>query len=156
MAEIYLCGYKVLLDDEDVEKVKKYKWHLRDRNIDIIYFVTNLYKEKRKLYLHRYITNARNGFCIDHMNHDFLDNRKCNLRECTQKDNNRNMIIRRNNTSGYQGVCWDKSKNKWMAKIKINHKDIFLGRYDNKELAYRVYNDRAKKNMENFIKKVRL
>lgn len=38
-----------------------------------------------------------------------------------------------------QGVCFDKEKNKFMAKIKINGKDTYLGYYNTSEEAAQVY-----------------
>lgn len=35
-----------------------------------------------------------------------------------------------NNTSGTKGVCWDKTRNKWVAQINIRKKAIRLGRFD--------------------------
>ena len=49
-----------------------------------------------------------------------------------------NQNKRSNNTSGYTGVLWDKAKNKWMARIKVNYKQIFLGYYDTLEKAIEV------------------
>ena len=34
-----------------------------------------------------------------------------------------------NNTSGHKGVTFDKSRNKWMAHIKLNGKHKTLGRF---------------------------
>jgi hypothetical protein len=36
-----------------------------------------------------------------------------------------------NNTSGYKGVCWNKKNSKWLARIRINNKRIYLGYFDN-------------------------
>lgn len=44
-------------------------------------------------------------------------------------------IIALNNTSGYKGVAWDKSRNKWVAYIKLNGKTKNLGRFSTKEEA---------------------
>ena len=35
-----------------------------------------------------------------------------------------------NNSSGYPGVSWDKTRKKWLATIQINRKSINLGRYE--------------------------
>lgn len=39
------------------------------------------------------------------------------------------------NTSGYTGVTWDKSRNKWLAQIIFQGKNYHLGRYEDKKLA---------------------
>lgn len=35
------------------------------------------------------------------------------------------------NTSGYKGVTWSKQNNKWMAQLKVNDKNLYLGFYHN-------------------------
>jgi hypothetical protein len=39
--------------------------------------------------------------------------------------------LRKNNKSGFNGVCFDKSKNKWKSSIHFNNKEIHLGRFYN-------------------------
>ena len=41
----------------------------------------------------------------------------------------------RNNKSGYKGVYWSKSKQRWEAKIGFRGKSISLGSFPNKEDA---------------------
>lgn len=41
-----------------------------------------------------------------------------------------NRRVNKNNTSGIKGVYWSKRDNKWDAKIKINYKDVPIGRYE--------------------------
>ena len=66
---------------------------------------------------------------IDHINGIRTDNRIVNLRLATNSENGKNHGKNKNNTSGYQGVYWDKANVKWRAIIKFNNKSISLGRY---------------------------
>ncbi len=66
---------------------------------------------------------------IDHINHDRSDNRISNLREVTRKENQQNMSMRSDNVSGVTGVSWDKSRNRWAARIKVDAGYIYLGRF---------------------------
>ncbi len=75
---------------------------------------------------------------IDHINGNPSDNRWNNLRECTAAQNAHNSKIRKNNNSGFKGVCWHKSK-KWHVRIGINNKRIYIGLFDTKEEAYEAY-----------------
>ncbi len=75
--------------------------------------------------------NARSGELIDHINHDTLDNRKCNLRVCDKVRNGRNRRLNVNSTSGYKGVTWSEQNRKWMAYIYDHKKFKNLGYYTN-------------------------
>ena len=66
---------------------------------------------------------------IDHVNGVKSDNRIANLRKASNSQNGKNLSIKKNNTSGYPGVSFDKANNKWRAMIKVNYKSIHLGRF---------------------------
>lgn len=88
-----------------------------------------------KLYLaHRlawfYITGEWPINQIDHVNRNKSDNRLCNLRLATNKQNGENLPLLCVNVSGYRGVSWDAPRNKWKAQIKHHGKNIFIGRFD--------------------------
>ena len=89
----------------------------------------------KRIYAHQIAWAIHHGkwseLQIDHINLNKLDNRIANLREATNSQNGKNLPIKSNNTSGFTGVCWDKLNNKWRAIIKVDHKQINLGRYVN-------------------------
>ncbi len=64
---------------------------------------------------------------IDHKNRIGSDNRIENLREATDSQNSMNCKIRSDNTSGYQGVSFDKRQKKYQAYINVNGNKINLG-----------------------------
>lgn len=74
---------------------------------------------------------------IDHINRIRNDNRICNLRQATRKENAAN--TKTWSSSGRKGVSWDKSRGKWSAKITVNKKTINLGCFDCPELAAQEY-----------------
>lgn len=93
---------KAIIDKDDLERVKKYKWHKSKCG----YIETTL-KGHKNMFLHRYITNCPEDKVVDHINHDKTDNRKSNLKICTQKENMQNLkkepygitkIVRNKNT----------------------------------------------------------
>ena len=86
-----------------------------------------LYKRSRLAWLFMYGYFPEHE--VDHINRIRKDDRGINLREVSHQCNLRNCGNFKHNTSGVKGVCWDKNKNKWMSKIKINQKTIFLGYY---------------------------
>lgn len=94
---------------------------------------------------HLYMAGEWPKHQIDHEFGICDDNRWCNLRDVTQSVNMQNQRNpHRDNKSGYQGVCWSKEKFKWMARISVNNKDIFLGYFDCKHQAgaYRLQKKR--------------
>ena len=71
----------------------------------------------------------------DHIDRNTLNNRRNNLRPATQSENAKNHTKRKNNTSGFTGVYWDKNNNNWMVSIHIDKQIHWLGRYTNKNDA---------------------
>ena len=68
---------------------------------------------------------------IDHKNHNPLDNRVENLRIITQRQNMEN--------AQRQGISFDKSRNKWRARIQKDDKEIYLGRFEKENDAKEAY-----------------
>lgn len=83
------------------------------------------------------------GLDLDHQDCNKLNNRIANLRLATRTENLRNVGIRSNNTSGVKGVGWDKSRDLWRARIKVNKKDINLGHFLSREDAAIAYAEAA-------------
>lgn len=82
--------------------------------------------------LHRLIINVNyKNKQVDHINHNPLDNRKENLRICSNMQNNWNKGKQKNNTSGIKGVCFLKNCNKWYARITVDGKTYNLGLFKN-------------------------
>lgn len=72
---------------------------------------------------------------IDHRDLDKGNNRFNNLREATHQQNAANRKAQSNNTSGYKGVAWSSSAQKWMARVAGQ----YLGVFDKPEDAARAY-----------------
>lgn len=128
-----------LIDDEDFDKVNKIKWHLGKCG----YVMGTERKTRKRFYLHRFILNPRKGLIIDHINNDSLDNRKENLRICTQSENLRNRSKMKRNKSGFKGVSWSKVRKKWIAQIALDNKSFNLGGFVNKKNAINAYKKAA-------------
>lgn len=82
-----------------------------------------------------YMTKQWPSKQIDHINRISIDDRWENLREVTPSENQCNRGMPKNNKSGVKGVVWHKQKSKWMAQIRVNNKNIYLGIYDDIEDA---------------------
>lgn len=143
MREISLTQGKVaLVDDEDYEWLSAYKWCYTS---PIGYAVTKVRTPEKQvsMLMHRLIMNAPTNLVTDHINHNKLDNRRENLRLCTRQENNRNMPMRSNNTSGYKGVYWHKARSKWQANIRHLGEEVYLGVFEDKHEAALAYNEKA-------------
>jgi hypothetical protein len=103
-----------------------------------------IYLNKKYLFAHRIIWEIFNGaipkgLVIDHINGNRSDNRIENLRICTFQQNHFNRGKQSNNKSGFKGVSWHKQKQKWVAQIKIDGRNKFLGYFVDPEKAYEKY-----------------
>lgn len=133
-AEVCLCNRKrelvakAKIDLDDIEKIERHTWHLNNTG----YATTNIFKNGKKKYtlLHRYILDNIVNLEVDHINRIPLDNRKKNLRICTSRQNSRN--------TNAIGVTWHKDREKWVAQIMVNYKQINLGYYIDKEDALKA------------------
>lgn len=118
-------GEEFYIDKDDVDLVKQYTWCINQG------YVIN----RDGVMLHRLLTNAPSYKDVDHINHNKLDNRRCNLRIVFDYENLWNQKISKNNTSGATGVYFDKDSNKWIALICVNRENKYLGRYPSFEEA---------------------
>lgn len=128
-------GSFFLCDQEDIGLVEQNTWYLNQngyaRNTDGIYF-------------HRMVINIPEGYVIDHINRDKLDNRKENLRTCLPRDNCHNRGLYVTNTSGHTGV-YELKSGRFSAGITVDYKSIHLGNYKTYEEACKIYEDAKEK-----------
>lgn len=137
-------GYKVVVDDEDADRVRAYSWWLSSApEIDghVICFSAKIGKKIMKL--HRFIMGDPKGLLVDHEDGDRLNNRKSNLRVCTVRENNMNRKMTKLNRSGYRGVSYSKSRGKWRATISLDGRMLHLGYFDKPEVASAEYEKAA-------------
>ncbi len=92
-----------------------------------IFFNSKMYKAHRLVFL--YMTGNLPIDDIDHINHIKDDNRWVNLRDVTTLENCRNMSKSKFNTSGVNGVHFNKQTGKWVSRITVEGKRIPLGSY---------------------------
>jgi len=79
---------------------------------------------------------------IDHIDGNTSNDNPSNLRLVSHILNSRNMKKNKNNTSGYTGVSYDKTRNKYVAQIAVscNHmrRCLTLGHTDSPEEAFKI------------------
>ena len=71
----------------------------------------------------------------DHINGDKLDNRACNLRECSPFQSAQNRCLFKNSKSGIKGVSWDREARKWRARAWMHGRAKLSGRFGRLEDA---------------------
>lgn len=145
--EVNINGYPVLIDDDDLSIVQRYRWYTMASKDNLIYFLS-FYKQNGKritVSLHREIANCQynDGKYVDHKNGNTFDNRKGNLRICTMKENVRNRKLCRTSTTGFKSVT--KVRGRYRARIGVDDKRIHLGYFDTPEQAHQAYCAAAKK-----------
>jgi hypothetical protein len=79
---------------------------------------------------------------LDHINGNRSDNRIVNLREATSTENKRNRVAKVG-SSAFKGVYWEKTKRKWVARIKIASRTRHIGCFDKEEAAAKAYDAEA-------------
>jgi hypothetical protein len=114
----------------------------------LLWVCGNLYSAHRLAFL--YMTGTFPNNDIDHINGIRSDNRWLNLREATRSQNMKNTAKYKTNSSGYKGVSYVKSSNKWLAQACLNRKNFKLGYFDTPEEAKATYDSFCKANHGEF------
>jgi hypothetical protein len=145
--EIKLTQWKVaLVDDEDFDELNKYKWCLWQRWKYAWRWIWNKDTGKQVwIRMHSFIMKTPEWMLTDHIDWDWLNNQKSNLRVCTAAQNQMNRGKSSLNTSWYKWVVWHKNIKKWAAKIRVRWAIKYLGYFTNKIDAYSAYCEAAKK-----------
>ena len=129
-------GKYTIVDNEDFEYLNQFNWHFdgfyAGRNIRVN-------NNKTRIRMHREVAKTPKGYVTDHLNGDKLDNRKGNLKICTQSENQKRMKKFTTNKTGVSGVHWDKSRQKFLASKCFNGKRTNIGRFDSLIKAKKAY-----------------
>lgn len=130
-----------IIDLEDIEKVKYHKWRLSHSHV-----VTGLPAKGTQRELSWVILGLDNRIkenskkVVDHINGNPLDNRKNNLRICSQRENVLNKRFVSDNTSGFIGVSYRKDRDRYDPEIRVQGQRCHLGYTQFKEEAvYKRY-----------------
>lgn len=127
-------GYYILIDEEDIEKIGIELIHRTRKG----YFVhSNPTKS-----VHRIVMDAPKSMQIDHINGKRWDNRKENLRLCTNAQNQQNRRAQKSNNTGYKGVY--SAKGKYRATLAKDGIRRHLGYFTDPKKAHEAYCEAAK------------
>lgn len=138
-------GQNTIVDAADFEWLSQWTWCAHwDKSTRRFYAVRNEPRSSghSTIRMHQVILGRKN---IDHRNRDGLDNRRENLRGCTQSQNNANASRRSDNTSGFRGVHWFAPRDMWHAQIHVGGRKYSLRYWATAEAAALAYDEAAKR-----------
>jgi hypothetical protein len=136
-------GRFAVVDAADFEMLSHWKWSLVGNGYAVRFVVQSNGKQVC-IYMHRMVALPDPGEQVDHINHDTLDNRRCNLRTCSGSENASNGAPNPRNTSGFRGVTWSRRKQKWVAQIHHQRRGRFLGEFHDPVAAALAYDAAAR------------
>jgi len=131
-------GLFAIVDADDYEALSKYRWRANHQGRNA-YAVCQT--GGRVVCMHRMIMRPRRGYVVDHIDGNGLNNRRCNLRICTRRQNlaNRGPC---GGTSRFVGVS-RKRDDKWQASIVCHAKFYYLGLFDDEVEAAKARDRKA-------------
>jgi hypothetical protein len=130
---------ETLISLSELERLMSYdvKWYAHfDPKMNQYYatgYLAGTGRKGTKLKLHRIITDAQDGYLVDHINHDTLNNTNDNLRIVSSSGNQRNRRKSKNNTSGVPNVRLRGKR--WQVIFNVDRKQKSFGNFDTIEEA---------------------
>lgn len=109
-----------IVDIEDWESFNLGQYRFFIVNGYVVYRNPQLRKCRK---LHSILMPKLNGFEVDHINRNKLDNTRANLRYTRKLTNNLNKGIISTNKTGVTGVRWDKRSQKWEGFLALKGKN---------------------------------
>lgn len=133
-------GQNAVVDAEDYGRLMQWNWYASwSRNTKGFYAMRHDHATNKSVYIHREVLKDFTSPEIDHGDRNTLNNRKNNLRPCTHFENQANRRKDSGNQSGYKGVSWGKSNNKWQAQINVRGVKRHLGYFATPKEAHKAY-----------------
>jgi hypothetical protein len=86
-----------------------------------------------------HIPDGTHKIVVDHIDNNKDNNRVDNLQLITQRENSSKDV--KNKTSKYTGVYFDKSRKRWMVRLKIKGIIKYITRTDDEDLAGEIYKE---------------
>lgn len=115
-----------IIDFDDYPEVSKYKWGINNNG----YAISRI--DNKIVLLHRFIMKPKKGQQVDHINLDIKDNRKANLRVCTNSLNQQN----RNGYNKFSVKGVEQTRGgKWSAYFRNDDKQYHSQGYETIEEA---------------------
>jgi len=124
-------GVFAIVDSDMVPILKRFTWSAKV-DYRMVYAISTD-KNTVQIKMHKYVLGLPNksDYIVDHINHNALDNRRCNLRIVSNSDNQMNRKEHESIKSRFVGVHW--WTDKWAAIVKVDstvHKKYFADEVD--------------------------
>lgn len=151
-------GAFAVVDDDDLALVSGFNWCVTN-TAEAMYAST--VRDGHKIYMHRLVSGAPDNMVVDHVSGITLDNRRGNLRVCTQGQNVRNQKknqLKRGGVGKYKGVrkstwlCAGDRKTSFYASLMLDGATIRSGPYETEEEAARAYDASARQHFGSFAR----
>lgn len=115
-----ILPHQIQFSEQDAD-LRKWTWCISNRG----YLKCGRWKSGKPITIlaHRIVVarmigrNLNKSDICDHINRDRLDNRRENLRLVDSFGNAQNSKLRKDNTSGYRGVSFEKKQKRWQAQV---------------------------------------
>ncbi len=130
-------GGFTLIDREDLPKLSGYTWY---QHCGYARARTN----EGEVHLSHLLLTCPEGYEIDHINRNRLDNRKENLRIATRSENCANRGSFSHSSSRFKGVHWSKKSKRWEVAIRKDGRQEYIGSFDDEVAAASAYNHYAR------------
>jgi hypothetical protein len=152
-------GHEIIVDDKYYDELIKYNWRV-DVQGYVVYSKGILSRKesretgkprKKSVRMHRMIIELEHnivldsGTHIDHIDRIPLNNQLDNLRICWKGTsiNQINVGLRKDNTTGYKGVKFKKSTERYESYVDFRGKRHYAGSSKNIDIAAELYNIKA-------------
>jgi len=149
--EVFLNhGVTAIIDKKDMAAIQPFNWYAK-LSSGQWYACAAVYDKTtgraRTIWMHRLILPGVRQ--VDHANHNSRDNRRENLRPCTQSQNRANSLWNvKTKTSRHKGVAL--KGNRWRAQIRVGGHDIHLGYFSSEVAAAHMYDQAAREHFGEF------
>lgn len=143
-------GQCALVSDKDSVFLNQWKWFVKFNERGTPYYAVRMTPrpDRHVIRMHR-IVLERMGFKnfpqTDHRDGNGLNNQRRNLRPATNQQNSCNQKLRKDNTTGLKGICWDQARQKWLVQISANNKRVYSKRFNSKQQAIQQHKKHIKK-----------
>lgn len=143
-------GRYTIIDSIDFEWLNQYRWQVDSDGYAVRRMLKGEGHRNGKIRMPRFIVNPPKGMVVDHINGNKLDNRRENLRVCTQAENARNRKVTKRNKCGYKGIYWVERDKRWKGYIHVKGKGLHLGYFKTLLEGAQAYDQAALKYFKEF------